>query len=112
LAFNIKNANNMGKRVRIKRLVLDVLKPLEPSVIEFAKQLASLKGVDGVNFVVYEVDRNTETVKVTIEGKNLNFKKIKEVIESLNGAVHSIDEVVAGRKIVEEEELPSDRVRE
>lgn len=102
----------MGKRVRIKRLVLDVLKPLEPSVIEFAKRLASLKGVDGVNFVLYEVDRNTETVKVTIEGSDLDFEKIKEAIENLNGAVHSIDEVVAGRKIVEEEELPSDRVRE
>ncbi|MCD6371786.1 MAG: DUF211 domain-containing protein [Candidatus Aenigmarchaeota archaeon] len=102
----------MGKRVNIRRIVLDVLKPLEPSLIVYAKHLASIKGVDGVNLVVYEVDRNTETVKITIEGKNLVFEEIKKVIDMLNGAIHSIDEVVAGKKIVGEKRLPTDGSRE
>jgi hypothetical protein len=36
----------MGK---IRRLVLDVLKPHEPTIIELASQLSELAGVEAVN---------------------------------------------------------------
>ena len=33
----------------IRRIVLDVLKPHSPNILEIAKQLADLVGVDGVD---------------------------------------------------------------
>ncbi len=90
-------------------MVLDILKPHEPKITEMALRITKINGVDGVNITVYEIDKETENVKVTIEGENLDFDKIQEVIEELGGTIHSIDEVVAGKRIIEEVKTPQDR---
>lgn len=82
----------------IRRIVLDILKPHEPKITDMALKLTSLSNIDGVNITVYEIDKETENVKVTIEGNNLDFDEIQEIIESLGGTIHSIDEVVAGAR--------------
>lgn len=86
----------------LRRLVMDVLKPLEPSIVELAQLLADLEGVDGVNISIYEIDRRVENAKVTIEGRNLDYKSIVRIIEENGGAVHSIDEVAAGSVLIED----------
>ncbi len=86
----------------IRRIVLDVLKPHKPTIIELANVLSTLKGVRGVNMSLFEVDRQTETVKVTIEGDNIDYSAVEKLISEFGGAVHSIDQVVAGREMVEE----------
>ena len=37
--------------------------------------------------------KKTETVLIVIEGKNVLYSVINEVISSLGGSVHSVDEV-------------------
>lgn len=91
----------------IVQLVLDVMKPHKPTIIEFSTRLSSLSGVSGVNCTLYEVDQDTETIKITLEGDDIDYEKVKQVIESLGGNVHSIDSVSSGR-IVEEVETPQD----
>ncbi len=81
------------------KLVLDVLKPHDPHLPEFATKLASLCSVDGVNVTSVEIDKDTETVKVTIVGK-LNYSEIRATIEEWGGVIHSVDEVVTGTKPV------------
>ena len=56
----------------LKRLVLDVLKPHMPLLPELSVQLSRISGVAGVNISLIEVDKNTESVKITIEGKSLD----------------------------------------
>lgn len=87
---------------RIRRLVLDTLKPHEPSIIEMAAQLSELAGVLAVNISIYEMDRKVENAKITIEGENLSYPLVLEIVEELGGAVHSIDEVVAGKMIIDD----------
>ena len=87
--------------VKIRKLVLDVIKPQEPNMVEVARAIAKLKGVDGVNVSLLEIDRKVENVRITIQGSDLNVEAIFDVIESLGGAVHSIDEVAAGKEIIE-----------
>jgi hypothetical protein len=87
-------------------LVLDVLKPLEPSIVDLAQMLADLEGVDGTNLSIYEIDRRVENVKITIEGRNVSFHNVVEVIEQNGGAVHSIDEVAAGQTLIEDVDTP------
>jgi uncharacterized protein len=98
-----------GDMSQIKRLVLDVLKPHEPTNIEVASAIGDLQDVDGVNLSLYEVDQQTENVKITIEGTNVNYDLVLQTIENLGGVVHSVDEIIAGKKIVEEEETLHDR---
>ncbi|ODS42637.1 MAG: hypothetical protein MSIBF_04870, partial [Candidatus Altiarchaeales archaeon IMC4] len=93
----------------IRKLVLDVLKPHEPGIVEFAQKLSDLAGVDGVNISVSEMDKKVENVKITIEGRFSKTDHIKDTIFSLGGTIHSTDEVVAGKRVVDEEETLHDR---
>ena len=87
---------------KTRRLVLDTLKPHEPSIIEMASQLSELEGVSAVNISIYEMDRKVENAKITIEGEDISYPLVLEIIEELGGAIHSIDEVVAGKKIIDD----------
>ena len=75
----------------VKRLVLDVLKPHAPNSLEFARALAD-PGCR-VSITVQEMDEQTETVVVTVEGENIDFERVRETIETMGGSLHSIDEV-------------------
>jgi hypothetical protein len=86
----------------LRRLVLDVLKPLDPSIVELVQFLADLEGVDGVNISIYEIDRRVENAKITVEGQDLRYDDIIGVIQENGGSVHSIDEVAAGRILIED----------
>ena len=40
-----------------------------------------------------EVDENTETLQVVVEGDAINFDAVQSSISDLGGSLHSIDEV-------------------
>jgi hypothetical protein len=93
----------------LRRLVLDVLKPLkEPSIVDVALELAKAKGVEAVNITVNEVDVETLSLTVVIEGDNIDFNEIKYILEEVGAAIHSIDQVVAGERIVEVPHRPEE----
>jgi len=96
---------------RIRRLVLDVLKPHEPTIIDMAGILSELAGVEAVNISIYEIDRQVENAKITIEGSDIDSESVTAAIQANGGAVHSIDEVVAGKMIIEDAETPQDRAK-
>ncbi|HDD24318.1 MAG TPA: hypothetical protein ENF52_02650 [Chloroflexi bacterium] len=92
----------------LRRLVMDVLKPMDPSIVELVQVLAELEGVDGVNISIYEIDRRVENAKITIEGRDLDYDTVANVIAENGGAIHSIDEVAAGRVLIEDVITPQD----
>ena len=90
----------------LRRIVLDILKPLKGiSIIDVGREIASLPGVDGVNVTVREIDVETVTLSMTIEGEDIDFNQVRDKLEELGCIIHSVDQVVAGRKIVEEPRL-------
>ena len=93
----------------IRRLVLDVLKPHKPSVVEVSEALSHLEGVEGVNIIINEIDQQVENAKVIIAGVSIDFEAIKKKLEELGATIHSIDEVAAGKTIIEEVMTPQDR---
>ena len=93
---------------KIRRVVLDVLKPHDPSIIELSQRLASLPGVDGVNIMIYEMDRKVENAKITVEGSDLDYEVILEAVEDGGGTVHSIDEAVAGKVLIDDSPTSQD----
>ena len=93
----------------IKRLVLDVLKPHKPSIIDLAVRIGSIEGISGVNISLEEVDAETDSVKITIEGTDICYDRVNEEIAECGAVIHSIDGVSAGIKIVDEVETGQDR---
>lgn len=79
--------------VSVKKLVLDVLKPHQPNSLEFSSNLADVGDDYRVELIVIEVDEDTETLQVTIEGSDLDFEAIQAAITDMSGSLHSIDVV-------------------
>jgi hypothetical protein len=52
-------------------------------------------GVRRISIRVSEVDVDTVTLNVTIEGDDIDFARVKEIIEKSGGVIHSVDHVVA-----------------
>ncbi len=92
----------------IKRLVLDVLKPHTPSIIDITQKLADLRGVSGVNCTLDEVDQETESIKITMEGHAIDYDAVHKAISGFGAVIHSVDNVVAGKKLVDEVRTPQD----
>ena len=92
----------------IRRIVLDVLKPHKPNVVEVSEALSHLEGVDGVNIIINEIDQQVENAKVIVAGVSISFDEIQQKLKELGATIHSIDEVAAGKVIVEEVKTPQD----
>jgi hypothetical protein len=96
---------------KILRLVLDVLKPHQPTMLTIADKLGDLDGVHGVDITLLEIDSKVENIKVTIEGDDIDFQAVAEVVQDAGGSVHSIDKVSTGHELVEEADTAQDPAR-
>ncbi len=92
----------------VRRLVLDVLKLHDPSLVSFAITLERIDTVSAVNCTLVEIDAKTENLKVVIEGTNIDYSLIAKAINDLHGSIHSIDQVICGKHLVEAIETPQD----
>jgi len=81
--------------VHITRILLDVLKPHNPNALDFTTSIATKVPGCQIKLTVTAMDEKTETVLLMIEGENIPFPLVSEVISSLGGSIHSIDEVDA-----------------
>ncbi|MBN2229580.1 MAG: DUF211 domain-containing protein [Candidatus Thorarchaeota archaeon] len=86
----------------IRRIVLDVLKPHSPRLTDLALMMTRDDRVSGLNITLKEVDQNTESITITLEGDDLSYDSIKDILEQAGAVIHSIDQVVAGKRLVEE----------
>jgi len=82
----------------IKKLVLDVLKPREPPIYDLASKLTGCQGVNEVNILLAEIDQNTESIKVSITGDEIDIESVKKCVEEYGASIHSIDEVTVAKK--------------
>ncbi|WP_435181780.1 DUF211 domain-containing protein [Halorussus sp. AFM4] len=92
----------------IRRIVADVLKPHEPSLAAFARQLADVEGIAGASVSLIELDKEVQNVKLTVEGEDVSTDRLEDAIEDLGASLHSIDEAAAGEYVVEERSTPQD----
>ena len=92
----------------IKKMVLDVLKPHQPSIVELSRRLAVLHGITGVNCTIDEVDQETESLKITIDGTSIDYERVEATVRELGAVIHSVDSVSAGKKLVEPLKTPQD----
>ncbi len=84
----------------IQRVVLDVLKLRDPPLPEFALRLCSMPNIEGVKVSLVEIDQNTESVKVIMEGADIDLDFVEKMMKGYGAVVHSIDEVAVGKRVV------------
>lgn len=86
----------------IRRLVLDVMKPHSPNLVDLATQLADLEGIIGVDISLVEMDQKVENVKITCEGDSINYELVERIVMQNGASIHSLDKVSAGTSLIEE----------
>jgi hypothetical protein len=92
----------------VRRVVIDVLKPHEPPMEPFARQVGEADTVEAVAASLVELDKEVQNVKLTFEGEDVDLDAVEAVVEELGGTVHSVDEVVCGDYVVEERRTHQD----
>jgi len=78
---------------QVKRVVLDILKPHHPDALQFCSHIAALGSDYRVKLAVQEMDEKTQTLKLIVEGSDINFDALQDVIARMGASLHSIDEV-------------------
>jgi hypothetical protein len=67
-----------------------------------------MSGILGVNCTIDEVDQDTESLKITIEGNAINYERVEKAIKDCGAVIHSVDSVSTGKKLVECVKTPQD----
>lgn len=91
--------------IAVKNIVLDVLKPHRPNILEFGKTICSEKSIEDAEISVYAVDEHTESLKIVLAGRALDYEKVKKLIENQGGVIHSMDKVVLSRRETAAEQI-------
>lgn len=88
--------------MNIRRPQLDVDKAVHrPDLLELAEAIDSVPGVEALNITVTGIDIETVGTEVTVAGDNIDIRALTEAIEKSGAALHSIDEIVVGNRIIE-----------
>ena len=79
--------------VKVKRLVIDALKPLETLKLDLTLALCSIDGVEEVILSVTEVNLKTETIRLLINGQDIDYERVQDILSNQGSTVRSIDEI-------------------
>ena len=90
-------------------LVIDVLKPYDPPLVDFAERIEEADAVERVAVNVLERDDEVQNVEVSLQGEDIDQGRITEIVENQGASVHSVDQVVCGQPLDGLERLISDR---
>jgi uncharacterized protein len=82
------------EKPKIIHLVLDVLKPHQPPLPEFAIFMGELEGLTKVDITVVEMDEKTESLKVIVDGTAIDFEDLKGHMAKQGAVIHSVDKVI------------------
>lgn len=100
--INQPSTSRRGHEMNIRRIQLDVDKAMSrPDLLELAEAINGVEGVEALNVTVTEIDIQTVGMEVTVEGQYINADALTRAIEKVGAAVHSVDEVVVGDRIIE-----------
>ncbi|MBI4399707.1 hypothetical protein HY570_03065 [Candidatus Micrarchaeota archaeon] len=82
--------------LKVKKLSLDVVKPTELRTSSLLEVLSQAKAkINRVQIDSYELERNTESLKIIIEGDSLDMDEVYALIKQYGGVVQNLDMVIA-----------------
>lgn len=86
----------------VRRIVVDVLKPHDPSLVAFTQHVVEAVSVTSASATLLEHDKEVQNVEITVDGEALDYPAVEAAVEDLGGTVHSIDHVACGEESLRE----------
>lgn len=88
--------------MNIRRLLFDVDKAVErPWVRKIAEAIEKVRGVEGANITVNDIDAETVGMEITVEGDHIDYAALEAAITKAGAALHSVDRVAVGTRTVQ-----------
>jgi hypothetical protein len=88
--------------LRLRRVVLDVDKAIkEPSIFALVDAIQNVSGVTAINASLEEMDIDVMGLILTVEGDGFDYTKVEEAINRAGAVIHSVDQIIAGERIIE-----------
>lgn len=84
--------------MKIVKIVLDVMSPATQSIVDLVEVLSSNENVSKVDVTLSELEKNVEDFKVTMEGNDLDFEKIRETIKDFGAVIRNVDNVISAKE--------------
>ena len=84
---------------------MDSLKPRGTSIRDLSTAVCEVSGVKEVGITVIEVDADTETVKVVVQGSDIDYDKVCDTITNHGAAVRSVDEILVQKTVEPETQI-------
>lgn len=82
------------EKPKIIHLVLDVLKPHQPPLPEFATFVGELPGLTKVDISVVEMDEKTESLRIIVDGTAIDYEELRGHMARQGAVIHSVDKVI------------------
>lgn len=82
------------EKPKIIHLTLDVLKPHQPPLPEFATFMGELHGLTRIDISVVEMDEKTESLKVIVDGNSIDYEELRGHMARQGAVIHSVDKVI------------------
>lgn len=83
----------MRMPIQIRLMLIEALKPRETQLVELAEAICSVNGVEDCDILVTDVDVNTETIKLTVKGANIEYEGVTKVLENSGVSIKGVDEI-------------------
>ncbi len=88
--------------MRVRRVLLKVDRAKDrPGTLTLAAAIDRIAGVEGAVITVTSIDMETVGMDVTVEGDDIDVTARIAAIERAGAAVHSIDEIAFGERLIE-----------
>ena len=84
--------------MKIVKIVLDVMSPAHQSMVDLVERLNKIEGISRVDIVLQELEKNVEDFKVTLDGYDLDYEKIREVIKDFGAVIRNVDSLTSARQ--------------
>jgi hypothetical protein len=79
--------------IQIRMILIEALKPRETQLVNLAQSICSVNGVEDCDIVVTDVDVNTETIKLTVKGSNIEYEGVTKVMNESGISIKGVDEI-------------------
>jgi hypothetical protein len=96
------SASSLNHALNIRRVVMNVDKPLKvPTLADIGFAISNTPGARALNITVMEVGQEWVGTSITVEGEGIDYDALVRTIETSGAVVHSLDQLVAGDRIIE-----------
>jgi uncharacterized protein len=82
------------EKPKIIHLVLDVLKPHQPPLPEFATFVGELPGLTKVDISVVKMDAKNESLRIIVDGTAIDYEELRGHMARQGAVIHSVDKVI------------------